>query len=133
MKLLTGKTALITGGSDGIGSAIATACAQQGANLVLVGRDKQKLSQKENDLLPYSIDVLSISSDLSSNGAVQDVAGKIADGSLRVDILVNNAGIGRFIPCRPSGNPKISPIWLFFWHRIRRDGLPAEFFLWMAD
>ena len=98
MKLLAGKTVLITGGSDGIGSAIATACAGQGANLVLVGRGRQKLSKKENDLLPYGIDVISISIDLYSNGAVHEVAGKIADDRRRIDILVNNAGIGRFIP-----------------------------------
>lgn len=102
MKLLAGKTVLITGGSDGIGSAIATACAGQGANLVLVGRDRQKLSEKETDLLPYGIDVLSISSDLSSNGAIHEIAGKVADNRRCIDILVNNAGIGRFIPFADS-------------------------------
>ncbi len=44
MKLLTGKTALVTGGSDGIGFAIATAFADQGANLVLIGRDAMSLT-----------------------------------------------------------------------------------------
>lgn len=102
MKLLTGKTALITGGSDGIGFATAKAFAKQGANLVLVGRDKRKLSQKEHDLLPYGINILSISSDLVGNGSVSEVARKVADSSIRIDILVNNAGIGRFIPFADS-------------------------------
>ncbi len=44
MTLLKGKTALITGGSDGIGYAIAEAFASQGAGLVLIGRDSEKLN-----------------------------------------------------------------------------------------
>lgn len=41
MNLLMNKTALITGGSDGIGFAIAASFAEQGANLILIGRDKK--------------------------------------------------------------------------------------------
>jgi NAD(P)-dependent dehydrogenase (short-subunit alcohol dehydrogenase family) len=102
LKLLTGKTALITGGSDGIGFAIATAFAEEGAKLVLVGRDPQKLSQKAANLLPYGIEILSIACDLTNRGAIEKITAKVADDKMRIDILVNNAGVGRFVPFADS-------------------------------
>ncbi|MCG8686841.1 MAG: SDR family NAD(P)-dependent oxidoreductase, partial [Desulfobacterales bacterium] len=50
MKLLCGRTALITGGSDGIGFGIASAFASEGANVVMVARDREKLSLKADRL-----------------------------------------------------------------------------------
>jgi NAD(P)-dependent dehydrogenase (short-subunit alcohol dehydrogenase family) len=102
MKLLTGKTALITGGSAGIGFAIAAAYAKQGANLVLVGRDEQKLSGKAANLLPYGVEIRHISTDLSNRNGVKEIAAKVADDNIQIDILVNNAGVGRFIPFADS-------------------------------
>ncbi len=98
MKLLEGKTALITGGSDGIGYAIASTFANQGANLVLIGRDKQKLLDREKTLKQYNIDVFSMAIDISCDGAIFKIEKQIREKGIRVDILINNAGIARFIP-----------------------------------
>ncbi len=98
MKSLTGKTALITGGSDGIGFAIAAAFARQGANLVIIGRDQQKLAQKENDLKKHQIDIVSIAADISKKDAIADIVQQVGTREGRIDIIVNNAGIARFIP-----------------------------------
>lgn len=97
MKLLTRKTALITGGSDGIGFAIATAFAKQGANLVLIGRDEQKLAQRETFLMQYDIDIFSIAEDVSSKESVSEIDKQVSAKGIQIDILVNNAGIARFI------------------------------------
>ena len=98
MKQLSGKTALITGGSDGIGLAIATAFAQQGAHLVLVGRDREKLARAKKSLKQYGGGTLSIAADLSSEEGVRTVAGQAGEKNRPIDTLVNNAGIARFIP-----------------------------------
>ena len=93
---LTGKTALITGASGGIGGAIALAMAGQGANLVLNGRREDALNKTASSLtLKGDARVEIIPMDL----AEIDAAGAlIAEAEARlggVDILVNNAGLTR--------------------------------------
>jgi NAD(P)-dependent dehydrogenase (short-subunit alcohol dehydrogenase family) len=98
MNLLTGKTALITGGSDGIGFAIAKTFAKQGANLVLIGRNQQKLAEKEDFLLQYDGKVFCLAEDISSKGSISGISKQVQAKNIRIDIIVNNAGIARFIP-----------------------------------
>jgi len=102
MKLLKNKTALITGGSDGIGFAIAEAFANQGADLVLIGRDEQKLSDKKDLLKKYEINILTIAKDISKKESVREIKKQVRAKEMRIDILVNNAGIARFIPFSDS-------------------------------
>lgn len=98
MELLKSKTALITGGGDGIGFAIAKAFAEQGANLVLIDRNEHKLMQREEILKQFDIDIFSISMDLSRKEAVSEIKKRVNANDIQVDIIVNNAGIARFIP-----------------------------------
>ncbi|MCP4120066.1 MAG: SDR family oxidoreductase [Desulfobacteraceae bacterium] len=98
MNLLARKTALITGGSDGIGYAVATAFAAQGANLVLIGRDREKLARREKNLMQYDIDLLCVAADMSSSESVPEIVRQVRKKGMRIDIIVNNAGIARFIP-----------------------------------
>ncbi len=98
MKMLKGKTALITGGSDGIGYAIASAFAEQGTNLVLIGRDKLKLQDRENALKQHNVDILCIARDISSEGTILEIKKQVREKGVKADILINNAGIARFIP-----------------------------------
>lgn len=96
MKLLEGKTALITGASRGIGKAIAMAYARQGANVAFsdLKRD-ENMEHVEQELTAIGVKAKGYASDASSLEAseklVQDV---LADFS-SIDILVNNAGITR--------------------------------------
>ena len=55
MKILENKNAVITGGSDGIGLGIAKAFAQNGANLLLIGKDPEKLQKAQKELLDEHI------------------------------------------------------------------------------
>lgn len=98
MELLSGKTAVVTGGSEGIGLGIATAFAQAGADLILIGRNKEKLSQRAASLERSGVNVWTVSADLSTCESIPGIAEQIHRRSARIDILVNNAGLARFIP-----------------------------------
>lgn len=98
MRLLNDKTALITGGSDGIGLAIAEAFAAQGANLILVGRDKEKLLQREKLLKQYAVTVHILAADISNKDAIAEMVEQVRTKNIKINIIVNNAGIARFIP-----------------------------------
>lgn len=86
---LAGKTALITGGSKGIGLATAKAFAAEGVSLHLAARDSELLEQARDAIKSdHDIDVSVHSVDLSRSEAIGELAPHCAD----VDILVNNAG-----------------------------------------
>ncbi|WP_088227864.1 SDR family oxidoreductase [Desulfosporosinus sp. FKB] len=98
MNLLINKTAIITGGSDGIGFATATAFAEQGANLILIGRDKEKLGHKENLLKQYDVTVHTLAADISNKDSISEIVEQVRTKNIKINIIVNNAGIARFIP-----------------------------------
>lgn len=86
---LRGKTALVTGGSKGIGRATALTLAEEGANVILVSRDATVLGATAEEVRRRShVSVRTIAADLSQQIEVERVAGEIAD----LDILINNAG-----------------------------------------
>ena len=105
MGFLTGKTAIITGGgravlSDGIcgsiGYGIATAYAKEGANLVLTGRNVQKLTDAKEELERlYGVKVLAVQADVSAGAdnaaVVANVVKQAMDAFGRIDVLINNA------------------------------------------
>ncbi|WP_022665644.1 SDR family NAD(P)-dependent oxidoreductase [Desulfospira joergensenii] len=93
-----GKTAVITGGSDGIGFAIAETFAAHGADLVIVGRNPDKLVEKAHGLTLNGTHVLPVATDMAQEGAVEKIFHAVEKQGIRVDILINNAGIARFIP-----------------------------------
>ncbi len=97
---LSGKTALITGASGGIGSAIAMALAKQGARLALSGSNGDKLRifrEQLNDEAPSRVggDHVEITCNLSDAGDVERLVPATIDTLGGMDILVNNAGITR--------------------------------------
>ena len=93
---LSGKTALVTGASGGIGSAIAIALAKQGARLALSGSNGDKLRafrEQLNDEIGG--DHVEITCDLSNADSVEHLVPATVDTLGKMDILVNNAGITR--------------------------------------
>ncbi len=95
MTTYTGKTALITGASSGIGAVFARELAAQGANLILVARSEGKLRDLANTLTSqYSIRAEVIAADLSRPDAGQELFAATQRLGLPVDILINNAGFG---------------------------------------
>jgi len=90
-------TALVTGASSGIGLALARELAGHGHSLVLVARDRIKLTATAEELRgKYGVAAHVVAKDLSEPGAAEDLW-SIAAGAVRtVDILVNNAGVGAY-------------------------------------
>ncbi len=89
------KTALITGAAVGIGRACAILFAREGANVVLIDLDKEKLAATEAEIRQYTDKVLSFECNVTDEARVYEVvseAEKIFGG---IDILVNNAAIWR--------------------------------------
>ena len=88
-------TALITGGTSGIGAAFARAYAARGYDLVLVARNSDRLTETATILKDrYQAAVETIPADLAERDDVQRVADRLASPEQPVDILVNNAGFG---------------------------------------
>ncbi len=91
---LSGKTALITGGSSGIGEAMAEALGQAGAKIILVARRKPQLEEARERLAAKKVNVIScISADLESLDASSALAKEAITNAGQVDILVNGAGV----------------------------------------
>ncbi|HEY8094005.1 MAG TPA: glucose 1-dehydrogenase [Acidimicrobiales bacterium] len=88
---LTGRTALVTGASRGIGAAVAGALDRAGARVALVARSEEDLAKVAAGL---DHDPLVITADLAGADAPAAIATAALDGLGRVDILVNNAGMG---------------------------------------
>ena len=94
MGKLSGKVALITGASKGIGEGIARAFANHGAQLVLAARGEGVLKLAE-DLRNEGFDAIGVQMDVSDMKSVQDGYAKAVEKYGRVDILVSNAGVCR--------------------------------------
>jgi NAD(P)-dependent dehydrogenase (short-subunit alcohol dehydrogenase family) len=91
MSKLKNKVAVITGGSSGIGLAIAEEYANQGAKIVIIGRNKQKLDDAKKNI--SSKNILTISADISKLSDIDLMYKKIDQHFGKIDILVASAGI----------------------------------------
>ena len=90
---LAGKTALITGASRGIGFAIARQLAQEGCNLILVGRKRAPLEKAIRELALQENRILAKACDVRDPKAVTALAASVRKEFPKLDILVNNAGV----------------------------------------
>ena len=100
-------TALITGGTSGIGAAFARALAARGDDLVLVARDEARLGRTAGELrAAYGVQVETFVADLGDRDDTTRVAARLEDPARPVDLLINNAGFG--VPYALA-NPDPSP------------------------
>ena len=94
MKLLEGKTAIITGGSRGIGKGIALVFAQHGANVAFTySSSVESANSLEKELSNYGVKVKSFQSNAADYKESQDLVENVLSDFGSIDVLVNNAGI----------------------------------------
>ncbi len=95
MSKLEGKVAVITGGNSGIGLATAKEFKQQGARVVITGRDQETLDDAKRSI---GGDVLAIRSDTSHLADIDKLFAEVKEKFGKIDILFVNAGVGKFAP-----------------------------------
>ncbi|MEE0096785.1 MAG: SDR family NAD(P)-dependent oxidoreductase, partial [Oscillospiraceae bacterium] len=91
---LTGKVAIITGSTRGIGNAIAKLMADHGAAVVITGRKQEACDKVADEIKAAGGKALGVATDVTSPEARQNLVKKTVETFGHVDILVNNAGTG---------------------------------------
>lgn len=125
MAQLAGKTAVITGGARGLGSAIATAMAAEGAHVVVVDRNSDAASDIVAQIEASGGSASSEVLDISDRDAVAAFGLRVLDRHERIDVLVNNAGIApRIRPQDPDQMQK--------WDQVVSVNLTAQWDLTVA-
>jgi len=96
MTILEGRTALVTGGSRGIGRAVVQTLARAGAKVAFVYQSNSQASEQlVAELAGEKLSVTAHAVDVRNKEAADEIVGKLVDGWGKIDILVNNAGIVR--------------------------------------
>ena len=118
---LTGKVALVTGGSRGLGLQMAEALGEMGARLAVTARKPEELDIARAHLGGLGIDALSVAGDLSALGSIPRMVDAVEAALGPVDILVNNAGCNWAAPAEEYPDDG--------WHKVMRLNVDAQFFL----
>lgn len=98
---LTGKTAIVTGGSKGLGEQMGHALAASGADVALVSRTKEDLVRVSKEIREATgRHVIGFRCDVTKSAEISSMVGDVVSEFGKIDILVNNAGIGGTTPVR---------------------------------
>lgn len=95
---LDGKVAVITGGSKGLGRAMAVGLAEAGATVVVVSRTKNLIEEVAQGIIRKGGKAIAIPADIKNAQDIERMTGTVADAFGRIDILINNAGIAPMSP-----------------------------------
>jgi NAD(P)-dependent dehydrogenase (short-subunit alcohol dehydrogenase family) len=98
LKRLEGRTAIVTGGNRGIGRAIVERFAAEGAELMVVGRNRDTVASTVSAVEAAEGTAFGHTADVTSSDDLREVVAAATDRWNRIDVLVNNAGIGRETP-----------------------------------
>lgn len=95
---LSGKVAVVTGASSGLGVHMAKALAEQGANLAILARRIEKLEEIKKEIDALGVTCLAVKCDLTDEASITAAVESIIAEYGKIDILINNAGAGGTIP-----------------------------------
>ncbi|NLT58602.1 MAG: SDR family oxidoreductase [Clostridiales bacterium] len=95
---LTGKSAVVTGASSGLGVQFARALARQGADIALLARRVGKLETVKAEIEALGVRCIAVPCDVTDTAALKKAVQVVEEAFGKVDILVNNAGVGSIVP-----------------------------------
>ena len=116
---LSGRVAIITGGSVGLGRQMADGLAEMGASLVLCARKKERCEQAAAELQGAGTKVLALACDVKHPASIQKVADATLEKFGRIDILINNAGT--------SWGAPVETMTLEQWNKVIETNLTGTF------
>ena len=95
---LKGKSGIVTGAGSGIGKAIAKGLVQAGAEIVIVGRNRERLEKAATEIEKFGGPVIALQTDISKMGDIKNLVDRTVKEFGKIDFLFNNAGIIRRSP-----------------------------------
>lgn len=116
---LSGRVAIITGGSIGLGRQMAEGLAEMGANLVLCARKKERCEQAADELNRLGVRTLALACDVKNPDHIREVVQQTVSRFGRIDILINNAGT--------SWGAPVEDMTLDQWNKVIETNLTGTF------
>ena len=116
---LTGRVAIVTGGSIGLGRQMAEALAEMGANIVLCARKKERCEKAAEELQKLGVKTLALGCDVKNPAEIQQVVDATMANFGRIDILINNAGT--------SWGAPVEEMRLEHWNKVIETNLTGTF------
>ncbi|MGA8144221.1 MAG: SDR family oxidoreductase [Candidatus Acidiferrales bacterium] len=116
---LTGRVAIITGGSIGLGRQMAEGLAEMGANVVLCARKKERCVEAADALQRLGVRALAFGCDVRDPASIQEVVDATASEFGRIDVLINNAGT--------SWGAPVEEMKLEHWNKVIETNLTGTF------
>lgn len=116
---LTGRLAIVTGGSAGLGRQMAQALAEMGANVVLCARKKERCEEAAEELRQIGVQSLALACDVRNQEQIHSVVEATMSQFGRIDILINSAGA--------SWGAPVEEMRLEHWNKVIETNLTATF------
>jgi NAD(P)-dependent dehydrogenase (short-subunit alcohol dehydrogenase family) len=121
---LTGRVAIVSGGSMGLGRQMAEGLAEMGANLVLCARNQERCQEAAAALRSQGVETLALGCDVKDKAAIHQVVEETLAKFGRVDILINNAGV--------SWGAPVEDMTLEQWDKVLSTNLTGTFLFCQA-
>ncbi|MBQ9059188.1 MAG: SDR family oxidoreductase [Atopobiaceae bacterium] len=118
---LTGKVALVTGASSGLGVQFAKALAGQGADIAICARRMEKLEQVKAEIEDLGVRCVAVQCDVTDTEQIRAMVATVKEEYGRIDILVNNAGVGDNTPAADMDDET--------WRRVMSTNLDAVYYV----
>ena len=117
---VSGKIAIVTGASSGLGRQFALCLAEQGANVTIVARRIEKLEEVKKEVEEYGVKCLAIQCDVTNTDQIKHVVETTVKEFGRIDILINNAAAGFATPAVDTTNEE--------WERVMNTNVNGVFY-----
>lgn len=117
---VSGKSAIVTGASSGLGRQFALCLAEQGANVTIVARRYEKLLEVKKEVEEYGVKCLAIQCDVTNTDQIKNVVDTTVKEFGRIDILINNAAAGFATPAVDTTNE--------VWERVMNTNVNGVFY-----